>query len=140
MALLTFALAAVVRLICASKRNETARPAASSSGDVIFEPEDRRASDLASMLCDAARFRAPVCADMFVLITITDSFHESPPGGGFLFHGVLAEGDVFQGFHLLPVGVNWLPTAIVFRQGAIGTCRNYFSLLAPEKFPGSPRL
>src|SRR5258707_8833632 len=84
MALLTLALAADVRLICASKRKETARPAASSSGDTIFEPEDKRASDLASMLCDAARLRAPVCADMFVLITITNSFLESPLAGSFV--------------------------------------------------------
>src|SRR5258708_19608123 len=84
MALLTLALEAWVRLICASKRKETARPAASSSGDVIFEPEDRRASDFANMLCDAARLRAPVCADMFVLITITNSFLESPLAGSFV--------------------------------------------------------
>ena len=32
-----------MRLICASKRVETAKPAASSSGETIFEPEDKRA-------------------------------------------------------------------------------------------------
>src|SRR5215212_2871382 len=79
MALPTLELAALMRLICASKRVETARPAASSSGETIFEPEDKRASDLLSIEEDSASKRELACADVFVLITIlTDSFHESP--------------------------------------------------------------
>jgi hypothetical protein len=48
-ALVTLVLVALIRLICASKRMDTARPAASSSGETIFEPDDKRASDLLSM-------------------------------------------------------------------------------------------
>ena len=71
MALMTLLLAALVRLICASKRMDTARPAASSSGEVIFEPEDKRASDLDNIEDDSSSKRALLEADTFVLITIT---------------------------------------------------------------------
>jgi hypothetical protein len=70
LALLMLLLAAVVRLICASKRKDTAKPAASSSGETILEPEESRASDLDNMLEDSASKRALLWADMFVLITI----------------------------------------------------------------------
>src|SRR5688500_4324621 len=70
MALPTLFLAALIRLICASKRNETARPAASSSGETIFEPEERRANDFASIALDSPSKRALLWADIFVLITI----------------------------------------------------------------------
>ena len=43
---------------------------AKSSGEVILEPEDNRASDLASMAEDSASKRALLRADIFVLITI----------------------------------------------------------------------
>src|SRR3954471_21076676 len=69
-ALPTLELAAPMRLICASKRVETARPAASSSGETILEPEDKRASDLASIEEDSPSKRALLWADVFVLITI----------------------------------------------------------------------
>ena len=76
MALLTLALAAAVRLICASKRMETASPAASSSGETIFEPEERRASDLASMEEDSASRRALLCAEVLVLMTMLFGFRK----------------------------------------------------------------
>src|SRR3954471_14364940 len=66
----TLLLAAEMRLICASKRVETAKPAASSSGETIFEPEDKRDSDLASIEEDSDSKRELACADVFVLITI----------------------------------------------------------------------
>src|SRR5204862_4656337 len=69
-ALPTLLLVAEMRLICASKRVATARPAASSSGETIFEPEDKRASDLASIAEDSPSKRALLWADVFVLITI----------------------------------------------------------------------
>src|SRR5687767_12313627 len=70
MALPTFLLAAEMRLICASKRVETAKPAASSSGETILEPEDKRASDLANIAEDSPSKRALLWAEIFVLITI----------------------------------------------------------------------
>src|SRR5204862_4759096 len=70
MALPTLLLVAEMRLICASKRVETAKPAASSSGETIFEPEDKRASDLANIAEDSPSNRALLWAEIFVLITI----------------------------------------------------------------------
>jgi hypothetical protein len=70
MALFTFWLAAAIRLICASNRVETANPAASSSGDMLLDPEDNRDSDFANMLLDPPSIRALVWEDVFVLITI----------------------------------------------------------------------
>src|SRR6185436_622383 len=60
MALPTLLLAALMRLICASKRVATAKPAASSSGETIFEPEDKRARDLARADEDSPSKRALV--------------------------------------------------------------------------------
>ncbi len=60
MALLTLLFAALMRLICASKRVDTAKPAASSSGETILDPEERRASDFDSMLEDSLSRRALV--------------------------------------------------------------------------------
>ena len=59
---------------------DTAKPALSSAGDVIFEPEDNRASDWLSMSLDCVNSEAVFSADVFVLITmlITNSFLESP--------------------------------------------------------------
>src|SRR3954470_23052887 len=70
MALPTLLFAALIRLICASKRKDTARPAASSSGETIFEPEDNRASDFCNIELDSESNRALLWADIFVLITI----------------------------------------------------------------------
>src|SRR5215510_9986706 len=70
MAFPTFDFVALIRLICESNRNETARPAASSSGDTIFEPDERRASDFASIELESESKRALLWADIFVLITI----------------------------------------------------------------------
>jgi hypothetical protein len=47
-----------------------ARPAASSSGETIFEPEDSRARDLERLLVDPARVRAEAMAAVLVLIII----------------------------------------------------------------------
>jgi len=57
----------------ASRRIETAKPAASSSGETIFEPEDNRDKDFANIEDDSESWRALLRADKFVLITI-DSF------------------------------------------------------------------
>jgi hypothetical protein len=77
-------MAAVLRPICAVKRIETAKPALSSDGEVTFEPEDKRASDLLNLELEAPSRLAVVCADVLVLMTITaDSFHESPLAGYF---------------------------------------------------------
>src|SRR5437764_232940 len=73
MALPTLLIAAELRLMPAVNRIETAKPAASSSGETIFEPDERRARDLASMLEDSESKRALLKAEMFVLITITAS-------------------------------------------------------------------
>jgi hypothetical protein len=62
--------AAAIRFTCASKRMDTAKPAASSSGEVIFDPDDNRDNDLANRAEDSPSWRAPLWADMFVLITI----------------------------------------------------------------------
>jgi len=73
--------AAVFSPYSATKFIETAKPALSSAGEVIFEPEDKRASDWLNMELDWASNVAVDCADMFVLITITNSFRESPREG-----------------------------------------------------------
>src|SRR5882724_8881864 len=70
MALTTFVLAAVVRLIWLSKRPATATPAASSDGLVILEPELSRDNDFASMSWLDWRLEAAARAWMFVLMTI----------------------------------------------------------------------
>src|SRR5258706_16123603 len=70
MALPTFALAAFSRAIWASSREATARPAASSAGLTILEPELRRASDLLNIDWLVCRLLAAAIALVFVLITI----------------------------------------------------------------------
>jgi len=63
---------------------DTAKPALSSAGEVIFEPEDKRARDLLNSELDWLSSCALVCADMFVFITIlTPSL--SHPLRGFVF-------------------------------------------------------
>src|ERR1700742_2101711 len=74
MALPTLLLAALVRLMSAPRVMDSDKPAGSSAGEVIFEPEDKRASDLFSIEVEAARLLALVAADTFVLIIITNSF------------------------------------------------------------------
>src|SRR5205823_14303422 len=81
MALPTLLDAAPVRLISASNRIDTARPAASSSGETILEPEERRARDLANIWEDSESIRELLSAEIFVLITITASV-SSPAMGG----------------------------------------------------------
>ncbi len=58
-------------------------PAASSSGETIFDPEDKRASDLDSIELDSASSLELCCADVFVLMTITTP-SVSHPLRGFL--------------------------------------------------------
>ena len=77
MALLTLFFVAVMRLTCASNRMDTARPAASSSGETIFDPDDKRARDLFNIEVDSESKRALLWADTFVLITI-QSFRRLP--------------------------------------------------------------
>jgi len=49
---------------------ETAKPALSSAGEVIFDPEDKRASEALNLELDCPNNCAVDCADMFVFITI----------------------------------------------------------------------
>ena len=86
--------AAAVWPICAFKLMDSAKPAGSSDGFTIFEPEERRASDSFNMFVDLLRLLALVSAAMFVLITITNSFLELPLDGEFFYcHGILAGGE-----------------------------------------------
>src|ERR1043166_8123604 len=71
MALPTLLLAAWVRPTWASNLIDTAKPAASSAGEVILEPDDRRDNDLASIFEDSFSKSALFAASMLVLITIT---------------------------------------------------------------------
>src|SRR5712692_5330313 len=70
MALPTLAFAASIRLICASSREASTRPAASSAGVTILEAELRRASDLPRFAWLSNRLEAAVCAGILLLITI----------------------------------------------------------------------
>jgi hypothetical protein len=70
MALPTLDLAAPRRCTWASSRDDTAKPAASSAGFTILEPELRRPSDLANIALLVDKFDAAVIAWVFVLITI----------------------------------------------------------------------
>ena len=47
---------------------DCARPAASSSGEIILEPEDNRANESDNVLADSPRVRLVALADMFELI------------------------------------------------------------------------
>jgi hypothetical protein len=66
----SFALrAAVLRpLICAVKRCEIARPAASSFALLMRRPDDRRCSDVARLFCEAFRFRCAFSEATLVLM------------------------------------------------------------------------
>jgi hypothetical protein len=70
-----------MRAIWAFNFIETARPALSSAGEVIFEPDDRRWRDWLRFAEDCISSEAAFCADRFVLMTITNSFRESPREG-----------------------------------------------------------
>ena len=52
-----------------------------SSGEASFDPEDNRARGLLGIFLDAARLLALGWAAVFVLLTITDFFLESPLAG-----------------------------------------------------------
>jgi len=58
------------RAICDVNFIETANPALSSDGDIIFEPEDNRWSDWLNIALDCSNSDALFVADMFVFITI----------------------------------------------------------------------
>src|SRR5580700_9406081 len=82
MALLTLELAALVWPICAFNAMDSAKPAGSSEGFTIFEPEDSSASALFSSLVELSRLLADVMAAMFVfklLITIDLTLSLSHP-------------------------------------------------------------
>jgi hypothetical protein len=70
-----------MRAICAVNFMETAKPALSEAGEVIFDPDDRRWSDWLKLAEDCMSSEAAFCADRFVLMTITNSFRESPREG-----------------------------------------------------------
>ena len=76
---------------------ETAKPAGSSAGEVIWEPDDKRCRDWLKAAEDCISCEAAFCADMFVLMTITNSFRESPPGGAFDLHDIHVAGRPFNG-------------------------------------------
>ena len=83
MALPTLFVAASMRDNCAFNFIETANPALSSAGEVIFDPEDRRASDWLKLVEDCIRSVDAFCACRFVLMTIT-TLSVSRPGRGIL--------------------------------------------------------
>jgi hypothetical protein len=75
--------AAVLFPISATRFIDTARPALSSAGELIFEPEDKRERDALKAAEDFCSNDAVESADVFVLITITLSV--SRPVRGFYF-------------------------------------------------------
>ena len=79
MALLTLVLTALVRLICASKREETARPAASSSGLKIVSPEDDAAG-----LAVSSRFDAQINRTNAVSTNVSNAISFSQTQDGYL--------------------------------------------------------
>src|ERR1700723_2945229 len=95
--------AAVFSPSWATKLRETARPALSSAGEVIFEPEDKRASDCCSAALDWLNSVAVFIAAVFVLTTIPIiySFRESPRVGPFLLtqHPCCVDGPFYSGTH-----------------------------------------
>src|ERR1700723_3827242 len=112
--------AAVFSPSWATKLRETARPALSSAGEVIFEPEDKRASDCCSAALDWLNNVAVFIADVFVLTTIPIiySFRESPRVGLFLLtqHPCCVDRSLFRHPSFFPPAVcgcqkplsNWL--------------------------------
>jgi hypothetical protein len=99
-----------MRAIWAFNFIETANPALSSAGEVIFEPEDKRARDLLNMALDCPSNVALDCADVFVFMTITDSFHESPLAGFCITRHPCREAGLYIG--ALPI----FPPAVCGRQ------------------------
>src|ERR1019366_7793370 len=96
MALPTLFVAPSMRASCAFNFIETAKPALSFAGEVIFDPEDNRASDWLNLLEDCIRSVDAFCACRFVLMTITYSFRESPREG----HLICAT-SVLRALHLM---------------------------------------
>jgi hypothetical protein len=112
MALFTLFEAALMRDIWAVNFIETARPALSSAGEVIFEPDDKRSKEVLKLVCDCISSVAAFCADRFVLITITNSFRESPREGHFDLRDIHVAGVSFRGgTPLFPVSSSRLLTA-----------------------------
>src|SRR6478735_547472 len=70
MAFWTLLTAAFTRRPCASIFSDTARPAASSDGLTILEPEERRVKERPSISWLWLRLRAAAMAWMLVLITL----------------------------------------------------------------------
>jgi hypothetical protein len=86
MASATFPAAAVLSPIWDTKFIETARPALSSAGELIFDPEDKRASDMLNAELDCSSNDAVDCADMFVFITILLTPSMSHPLRGVFYY------------------------------------------------------
>ena len=76
---------------------DTASPALSSAGDVIFEPDDSPCNEELRLLCDCISSVAALSADRFVLMTITNSFRESPQEGLFNLRDIHVAGTSFRG-------------------------------------------
>src|SRR5579885_1164475 len=96
---------------------ETARPALSSAGEVIFEPDERRCKDALRFAWECISSVAAFCADRLVLITIY-TLSVSCPGRGV----VLCATSGLRTFRLMgetslfPASSSRLLTAFVLRQ------------------------
>src|SRR5487761_2352920 len=130
--------AALVRAIWAVNFIDTAKPSASSAGETILEPEDRRAMDMFNRLVELANSRALFKAATFVLMTILDSFHESPLAG-LLLHGIPAARRVFPGHPPdFPAGPSRLPAAGLATPIVSARRRKTLAVSAKSLVPGCP--
>ena len=77
----------MLRLLSELNLIACAKPAASSSGDVILEPEDNRATESDNALADSLRVRLATVADIFELITM--GYIKSPKAGNTLSKSAL---------------------------------------------------
>src|SRR5581483_1601259 len=109
MALPTLLVAPSMRDISAVNFIETAKPALSSAGEVIFEPEDKRASDWLNMVDECSNSEALLCADRLVLMTITLSV--SSPRRAFVARHPCRVRAGSRAARHFPAGVWWRPAA-----------------------------
>jgi hypothetical protein len=86
---------------------DTAKPALSSAGEVIFEPEDSSSKDVLKLELDCSRYWAVRSADMFVLITITHSV--SRPRRALILRDVHAAGEPVKGRSTVSLSLSALP-------------------------------
>jgi hypothetical protein len=112
---------------------ETARPALSSAGELIFDPDDNRASDWLNRALDCPSNPAVVCADMFVFMTILLTPSLSHPFRGFWFctASLPFGGPLKRRPPVIPSGC-LRPPATVSRQPTIGGSRRDLSVEISE--------